>query len=185
MNWPSLQWGARWLSIALPMPRVVHMETLFTALPMPWVVLRSNIHGKCYFKITIRWQMFFECRRWKRSANSESNKLEHLHPGKNASIPRDFLCYSSSIDKTVRSLSETKQPSSWHSSGSTAGRHRRFQALCTEGKEPAQATWPPDPEWELSPPCYFFSLSPLSVVYSYYNMKCFHGSARCKKKYCS
>lgn len=80
--------------------------------------------------------MFFECRRWKRSANSESNKLDHLHPGKNASISRDFLCYSSSIDKTVRSLSETKQPSSWHSSGSTAGRHRRFQALCTEGKEP-------------------------------------------------
>ncbi|EGW03527.1 hypothetical protein I79_012813 [Cricetulus griseus] len=50
-------------------------------------------------------------------------------------------CY---IDKIVRRLSETKQPSSWHSGGSEVGRHCRFQALCKEGR--VQAAWPPDPE---------------------------------------
>lgn len=57
-------------------------------------------------------------------------------PPGGGSFPGAFLGTSyTALDKIVRRLSETKQPSSWHPSGPRAGGHCRFQVLCTEGKE--------------------------------------------------
>lgn len=96
----------------------------------------------------------------------EDGKALQIHnqgclTAKDASTPGQFLCCYSYTDKTVKSLSETKRRSSWHSSGSTVGRLCRFQALCTEGKDASQATWAPDPELEVSLPCGI--LSPSSI----------------------
>lgn len=84
------------------------------------------------------------------------------------------------MDKIVKRLSETKRPSFWHLSGSTAGRNCRLQALGIEGKEarlPGSLT--------LSRKFHFhviFSLqAPLSVVFSYH-IKCFYGFAQCNLK---